>query len=121
MRTKVTLEIARLGDSVVIITDSGLIKAEGEIAAHLNASLQSPAPSPQPNGTSHQGADMHTKIESLNITSRTRNRLIDAGIKTVGQLIQYTEAEVMQIEGMGIAGLDGLKKVLSKHKLRLAE
>jgi DNA-directed RNA polymerase subunit alpha len=59
------------------------------------------------------------RIDSLQFSTRTLNALGDAGIRTVGGLIQKTEAGLLELDGFGEKGLNEVKDVLSEYGLTL--
>lgn len=59
------------------------------------------------------------RIDSLQFSTRTLNALGDAGIRTVGGLIQKTEAGLLELDGFGEKGLNEVKDVLSEYGLSL--
>lgn len=62
-----------------------------------------------------------TKIEELNLSTRTANALAEAGIKTAGGLAKKTEDSLKEMEGMGEKGITEVKKALKKLGLSLKE
>lgn len=64
---------------------------------------------------------LKTRIDSLQLSTRTLNALGDAGIRTVGGLIQKTEASLLELDGFGEKGLNELKEVLNNYGLALKE
>jgi len=62
-----------------------------------------------------------TKVEDLNLSTRTSNTLTEGGVKTVGGLIKKTESSLREFDGMGDAGIKEIKKVLTKLGLSLKE
>lgn len=64
---------------------------------------------------------MKTRIESVDLGSRTLNALSAANIRTVGGLVRKTEADILEIEGLGDKGLKEIKKELKKMGLSLKE
>lgn len=62
---------------------------------------------------------LKTRIDSLQFSTRTLNALGDAGIRTVGGLIQKTEEGLLELEGFGEKGLNEVKEVLSSYNLSL--
>jgi len=62
---------------------------------------------------------LKTRIDSLQFSTRTLNALSDAGIRTVGGLIQKTEEGLLDLDGFGQKGLDEVKEVLSSYDLTL--
>ena len=62
---------------------------------------------------------LKTRIDSLQLSTRTLNALSDAGIRTVGGLIQKTEEGLLDLDGFGEKGLNEVKEVLSSYGLSL--
>lgn len=60
-------------------------------------------------------------ITDLNLSARVANSLSEAGIETVSSLVTKTEAQVLELEGMGDKGVTEIKKALKKMKLSLKE
>src|SRR6056297_2243950 len=51
-----------------------------------------------------------TKIEDLDLPTKTTNLLLEEGIKTVAGLIQKEEKDLLEIDGMGPGRLKKIKK-----------
>lgn len=62
---------------------------------------------------------LKTRIDSLQFSTRTLNALSDAGIRTVGGLIQKTEEGLLELDGFGEKGLNEVKEVLTNYGLAL--
>lgn len=62
---------------------------------------------------------LKTRIDSLQFSTRTLNALSDAGIRTVGGLLQKTEDGLLDLDGFGEKGLNEVKEVLSGYNLSL--
>lgn len=62
---------------------------------------------------------LKTRIDSLQLSTRTLNALGDAGIRTVGGLIQKTEEGLLELDGFGEKGLNEVKEVLASCGLSL--
>ena len=62
---------------------------------------------------------LKTRIDSIQLSTRTLNALSDAGIRTVGGLIQKTEKDLLDLDGFGEKGLKELKEVLNDFGLAL--
>ena len=56
---------------------------------------------------------LKTRIESLDLSSRTMNALTNANIRTVGGLSRKKEADLLDIDGLGSKGIQEIKKTLS--------
>lgn len=64
---------------------------------------------------------LKTRIESLNLSSRTENALSNANIRTVGGLARKKEQDILKIEGLGAKGITEIKEALGKHGITLRE
>lgn len=52
------------------------------------------------------------RIESLDLPTRTKNALINASIRSLGGVIRKTEASLLEVEGLGLSGIEEIKKAL---------
>ncbi len=62
---------------------------------------------------------LKTRIESLDLSSRTINALINANIRTVGGLARKKEKDILSIEGLGTKGFEEIKKMLLANSITL--
>lgn len=62
---------------------------------------------------------LKTRIDSIQLSTRTLNALSEAGIRTVGGLIQKTEKDLLDLDGFGEKALKELKEVLTDFGLAL--
>lgn len=62
---------------------------------------------------------LKTRIESIDLSQRTMNALINANIRTVGGLIRKKEKDILDIDGLGSKGLEEIKSVLAGINLSL--
>ncbi len=60
-----------------------------------------------------------TKVEEMEISSRTANILIKNNIKTAAGLARRTEESLLELEGMGEKGIDEIREGLKKIGLEL--
>ena len=58
--------------------------------------------------------DPKTKIEDLDLSARTVNSLINAGIKTVAGLKRMSDLKLSEVKGLGKKGFDEIKVMLEK-------
>lgn len=73
-------------------------------------------------GSSEDRTDLlKTRIESLQLTTRTMNALSTGGIRTLGGLIQKTSEDLLNLSGFGEKGLDEVKEVLTGFGLALRQ
>jgi DNA-directed RNA polymerase subunit alpha len=64
---------------------------------------------------------LKTRVESLNLSTRTENALINANIRTLGGLVSKSENELLDIEGLGNKALEEIAEALGKRSLSLKE
>jgi len=62
---------------------------------------------------------LEMSIEDLELSSRSLNCVKKAGIKTVGELISHSEAELMKFKNFGMKSLTEVRNKLSEYKLGL--
>lgn len=64
---------------------------------------------------------LKTRIESIDLSQRTTNALVNANIRTIGGLIRKKEKDILDIEGLGNKGLEEIKSLLESLGLSLKE
>ncbi len=62
---------------------------------------------------------MKTRVESLELSTRTANALTAAGIRTVGGLVRKSAEDLLSVEGIGEKAVDELRQALSKYGVTL--
>lgn len=62
------------------------------------------------------GYNNKTKIENLEISGRTLNSLLNAGIKTLGGLRRLSELKLSEIKGLGGKGIKEIQKYVIKDE-----
>lgn len=62
---------------------------------------------------------LKTRIESLDISIRTRHALSEANIRTVGGLARKKEKDLLDIAGLGAKGIQEIKKALGDFGITL--
>ncbi|HYC34310.1 MAG TPA: DNA-directed RNA polymerase subunit alpha C-terminal domain-containing protein, partial [Candidatus Paceibacterota bacterium] len=60
-----------------------------------------------------------TRIESLDMSQRTINALINANIRTVGGLARKKEKDLGEIDGLGAKGISEIKAMLKDFSIEL--
>ena len=69
---------------------------------------------------SHEDTEVFkTRIETLALSSRTLNALTQSGIRTVGGLARKREDDILAIEGIGVKGVQEIKRALSNFGITL--
>lgn len=59
------------------------------------------------------------KIEDLALSAKTRNILLENGIKTMARLLRKHQDALLEFKGMGKKGIGEIKKALKKQNLKL--
>lgn len=62
---------------------------------------------------------LKTRVESLDLSSRTQHALNDANIRTVGGLARKKEKDLLEIEGLGAKGIQEIRKALGEFGITL--
>ncbi len=77
------------------------------------------APAPERRESQADTEALKTRIDSLKLSSRTISALAGANIRTVGGLARKKEEDILAIEGLGIKGLQEIKRALSEFGITL--
>jgi len=62
---------------------------------------------------------LKTRIETLDLTSRTLQSLEEASIRTIGGLVRKKKDDILALDGIGPKGLEEIEDLLQKHNLTL--
>jgi len=62
---------------------------------------------------------LKTRIDSLSLSTRTENALMNANIRTVGGMVRKKEDDLLHIEGLGPKGIQEIKRVLGNYGIIL--
>ncbi len=62
---------------------------------------------------------LKTRVEQLDLSTRTTNALAAANIRTVGGLARKTEEDLLEIDGLGDKGINEIKRALGIHSITL--
>jgi len=66
-------------------------------------------------------AVLEMSLDDLELSARSLNCLKKAGIKTVGELLSYSQEDLMKLENFGAKSLEEVKEKLAEYKLVLKE
>lgn len=121
---KLTLEIWTDGS---ISPEMALVEASKILRKHLNPFVQYVELGPQVHSQPRAmgGLDaaaearLNTPVRELNLGVRANNCLEHAGIRTVRDLVQYTEDQLMEIRNFGETTLDEVREKLGEMNLHL--
>jgi DNA-directed RNA polymerase subunit alpha len=64
---------------------------------------------------------LKTRIDTMNLTTRTANALNTANIRTLGGLVRKKEEDLLDVDGLGEKGIQEIKKVLMDNGLSLRQ
>lgn len=64
---------------------------------------------------------LKTRIETLDLTSRTLQALEEASIRTIGGLVRKKTDDILALDGIGPKGLEEIQELLGKMGLKLEE
>jgi DNA-directed RNA polymerase subunit alpha len=88
------------------------------------AGFGSHASAPLTNGADMNGGDsqrlatdLRTPIDDFELSVRSVNSLKNSGIRTLGDLVKMTEAQVLQVKNFGKKSLNEIVDLLEKHSL----
>ncbi len=71
-------------------------------------------------GESNEFTDiLKTRIDTLELSTRTLNALTGANIRTIGGVARKKKEDLLEIEGIGDKGIQEIKKVLSEYGITL--
>ncbi len=62
---------------------------------------------------------LKTRVENLDLSTRTNNALSNANIRTIGGLARKTEEDLLEIDGLGDKGIQEIKRALAQHDITL--
>ncbi len=75
----------------------------------------------QPEADRQSAKESYTPIEILNLSPRTLNSLINAGVGSIEQLVKCNPATLSNFRGFGTKALDEVKQTLATRGLKLSE
>lgn len=64
---------------------------------------------------------LKTRIETLDLTTRTANALSEANIRTLGGLVRKKKDDILSLDGIGPKGVDEIVDMLAKQNLSLKD
>jgi len=64
---------------------------------------------------------LKTRIDTLGLSTRTENALINANIRTVGGLVRKKKSDILLLDGLGQKSLDELEELLGANGITLKE
>ncbi|MDE2038091.1 MAG: DNA-directed RNA polymerase subunit alpha [Patescibacteria group bacterium] len=64
---------------------------------------------------------LKTRVDALDLSSRTVKALTNANVRTLGGLARKKESDIMDIDGLGSKGMQEIKKLLAQHGITLKQ
>lgn len=64
---------------------------------------------------------LKTRVETLNLSTRTQNALENANIRTVGGLVRKKKDDILAVDGMGPKGVEEIEAVLGELGINFKE
>jgi DNA-directed RNA polymerase subunit alpha len=64
---------------------------------------------------------LKTRIETLDLSTRTQNALENANIRTLGGLVRKKKDDILALEGIGTKGVDELEEILKGMNMGFKE
>src|SRR3989344_228656 len=85
----------------------------------LPADNEEEAPKIDEGGTEDQTEVLKTRIDNLELSTRTLNALNAANIRTIGGIAKKKKEDLLKIEGIGEKGINKIKRILSNFGITL--
>lgn len=64
---------------------------------------------------------LKTRIDTLDLSTRTLNALTEANIRTIGGIARKKKEDLLEIEGIGEKGINEIKKALANYNITLKD
>jgi len=80
---------------------------------------QEEAPKAEGGAAEDQTEILKTRIDNLNLSTRTLNALESANIRTIGGIAKKKKEDLLKIEGIGDKGIQEIKRILSNYGITL--
>lgn len=98
------------------------LQEEESMMAPVLGNAETPSTNDTDAEDSESEADLlKTRIEMLDLSTRTANALSEANIRTVGGLVKKTQEDILALDGIGGKGVEEVVAALSAMKLALKE
>ncbi|MCX6756369.1 MAG: DNA-directed RNA polymerase subunit alpha [Candidatus Nomurabacteria bacterium] len=116
-----------LEKSIVTMTEQlqaivGFTIEKKEKPVELQSSVKEESATESSEGTGSEFTDiLKTRIDTLDLSTRTLNALTDANIRTIGGIARKKKEDLLEIEGIGEKGINEIKKALGNYNITLKE
>ncbi|MGC9605663.1 MAG: DNA-directed RNA polymerase subunit alpha [Minisyncoccia bacterium] len=98
----------------------GFVEKEPAAPAETKAEEGAPTPATRPEREIDTEL-LKTRIDALNLSSRTVKALTNANIRTLGGLARKKESDIMDVDGLGAKGMQEIKKLLAQQGIILKQ
>lgn len=88
---------------------------------HTNKESEVETETEAPEDTEPDPETLKTRIETLDLTSRTLQALEDASIRTIGGLVRKKKDDILALDGIGPKGVEEIEELLGKMQLKLED
>lgn len=95
------------------------VHEEEPVAVEQTTEEEVSAPPPKDQEKVNDSEFLKTRIESLDLSTRTMNALTEANIRTVGGLVRKKEEDILALPGLGSKGIQEIKRALSNFGVTL--
>ncbi len=86
----------------------------------MSSSIENDEKDSKTKGEGNEFTDiLKTRIDTLDLSTRTLNALTSANIRTIGGIARKKKEDLLEIDGMGDKGIQEIKKVLSSYGITL--
>lgn len=107
-----------------VLSYSARLLSDYALLMDFSAPKKAPASEESSSGATEAAAkggdERYTPIETLKLTPRTVNALINNGIGSVEELLKHTEKQLSELKGFGKKALTEVMDSLVKHNLKLS-
>lgn len=118
-----------LEKSIMLMIDQlkavvGFVEKEEPKEEALKAAESAEKGGPASEGKSLKEVDtelLKTRIDALDLSSRTVKALTNGNIRTLGGLARKKESDIMDVDGLGAKGMQEIKKLLAQHGIILKQ
>ena len=119
---KLTLEIwtdGTISPSDALSTDAGILRDHVDIFIHPEARVGGPAEMGGDDAQREINKNLFRSVNELELSVRAANCLKNANIKTIADLVQKSEAEMLKTKNFGKKSLNEIKEILTDMGLSL--
>lgn len=106
---------------IMILQLKGVIGFQDPVAEEVEEEAEEVVEENEDDSTEVDADLIKTRIETLDLSTRTQNALENANIRTLGGLVRKKKDDILALDGLGPKGLDELEEILSKMNISFKE